>query len=261
MSAPAAFTAAMLFFIVSTNTSHLPATFIGMPQQLSFVAHVGEVDARLVEQTHARLGDVRARRSSRCSRRSRCSCSRAPGRVFPRDRAETSRRDAALARPDVVLAPQRRRHHLERREGHLVARGSSLPRIFIHDCLDRQPELAADVADLARRADEERVDHLLVDLLPALGQTRAGRATCRAATGSPAAVRVLVALVDAVAALRARVGVGERRRPGCRGARRRASRRARCGTSSPSPARSARAPAPRGPPSTGGRRPAPCPGS
>src|SRR4030065_278426 len=35
VSAPAALTAAMFFFIVSAKTSHLPATSIGVPQQFS----------------------------------------------------------------------------------------------------------------------------------------------------------------------------------------------------------------------------------
>ena len=36
VSAPVSFTAAMFFFIVSAKMSHLPATSIGVPQQLSF---------------------------------------------------------------------------------------------------------------------------------------------------------------------------------------------------------------------------------
>ncbi len=36
VSAPLSFTASMFFFIVSAKTSHLPATSIGVAQQLSF---------------------------------------------------------------------------------------------------------------------------------------------------------------------------------------------------------------------------------
>src|SRR5665648_1248153 len=73
--------------------------------------------------------------------------------------------------------------------------------------LDGQRRRAAQVAELAGGAGDDRVDHLLVPLLAALHVLAQPEPLAARALALPAATVELVALVDAVAALRAGVSV------------------------------------------------------
>ena len=112
-----------------------------------------------------------------------------------------------IASPDITLGPRGGLHDLERRERHapLVL---DQPTAELHPRrLDRQRLGTADVAQLARRAREERVDHLLAHLFLVLEVFAQEEPLAARRLALPTAAVELVAFVDAVAALGARVGV------------------------------------------------------
>ena len=99
------------------------------------------------------------------------------------------------------------RHDLERRER---AEPAVLDQVAAQQApgwLDGQVQLADDVALLARRAQQERVGHLLVELVATLQHVLQERPLAARTARLPAAALVQRARVDAVAALGARVGV------------------------------------------------------
>ena len=111
----------------------------------------------------------------------------------------------ALAGPDVVLAAQRGRHHLERRERPALLLVDELAAHLHPVVLDGELQLAAGVADLAGRADEDRVDRLAVPLLAACHDLAQVGVLAARRLALPAAAGVLLAGRHAVAAARAGV--------------------------------------------------------
>ena len=167
------------------------------------LAHVGEFVARIGEQARGCLGDVLLDEARGAARE-----------VHDRTLVLDERLDVlgnpvgavlGLAGPDVLLAAKRRRHHLERREGAALLLVDELAAHLHPVVLDGKLQLAAGVADLARGADEHRVDRLAVPLLATrhdltdVGVLAARRLALPSATG------VLLARRHAVAAARAGV--------------------------------------------------------
>ncbi len=168
-------------------------------------AEHGEFDAGLVEQAHRRFRDVGVHIARRAAREV------GHGRALEDLRGDVFGHPVhallALAGPDVVLAAQGGGNHLERREGHAALVVDELAAHRHPRVLDWQLQLATRVADLAGRADQELVDHLLVELLASLHHVAQVEVLAARGVAHPTASRVLLARVDAVAALGAGVGV------------------------------------------------------
>ena len=171
------------------------------------LSQVGEVDAGLVEQPHGADADV----ALDVARRAAGEVDRVGGvlgtMLLPEVLRKPGRAILAIPGPDIALCLQRRAHHLEGRQRHALVIFDHAAAQFHPAWLDRQHGRAARVADLAGRAGDEGVDHLLAPALAALEELAQPVPLAARALALPAAPVELVTLVDTVAALRARVGI------------------------------------------------------
>lgn len=164
-------------------------------------AEVGEVDAGLVEQAHRGDADVVLDEARRAA--GEVDGRRGDAGTVPLAQVLREPRVAVLAvpGPDVALGGEGRAHHLERRERHVPVVLNELAAELHPARLDREGGRAADVAELARGADQEGVDHFLVPFhVPGHVLAQPVPLAARRLT-LPAATVILIALLDAIAAL------------------------------------------------------------